>query len=143
MSRLEPAGFTELIPTLEQPVLGICLGMQLLFAASDEEDTPCLGIIPERVRRLPEKPSMPVPEMGWNQIEFESPGRLLAGLPSGGYAYFVHSYAAPIGAYTRATTDYGGAFSSVVEQDNFFGTQFHPERSSLLGARVLENFLKL
>lgn len=143
MTRLQRAGFVELIPTLEQPVLGICLGMQLLFTASDEEDTPCLDVIRERVRRLPEEPSMPVPEMGWNQVEFESPGALLDGIRSGGYAYFVHSYAAPLGPYTRATADYGGPFSAVVEQGNFHGTQFHPERSSLLGARVLENFLKL
>lgn len=143
MTQLAAAGLDDLIPMLSQPVLGICLGMQLLFAASDEEDARCLGIVNERVRRLSRQPGLPVPEMGWNQIEFEPGCALLDGVASGGYAYFVHSYAAPLGPYTRAVSDYGGPFSSVIEQDNFFGTQFHPERSSALGARILENFLKL
>jgi glutamine amidotransferase len=143
MARLERAGFVDLIPELRQPVLGICLGMQLLFTASAEEDTPCLGVIAARVARLPEKDDLPIPEMGWNQIQIAAASRLLEGVASGAYAYFVHSYAAPVGPYTRATSDYGGEFSSVVEQGNFLGTQFHPERSSTLGARILENFVKL
>jgi imidazole glycerol-phosphate synthase subunit HisH len=143
MGRLDRAGFVELVPELRQPVLGICLGMQLLFTASDEEDARCLGILPARVARLPEKTDLPIPEMGWNQIEVSTPSPLLEGVANGAYAYFVHSYAAPVGPYTRATSDYGGPFSAVVEQDNFFGTQFHPERSSALGARILANFLAL
>lgn len=143
MARLERAGFAELVPTLKQPVLGICLGMQLLFTASDEEDTPCLGVIEARVERLPEQEGLPIPQMGWNQLEITRPTRLLDGIESGSYAYFVHSYAAPVGPYTRATSDYGGAFSAVIEQDNFLGTQFHPERSSAVGARILENFANL
>ncbi|WP_428096800.1 imidazole glycerol phosphate synthase subunit HisH [Candidatus Rariloculus sp.] len=143
MSRLERAGFSELVPTLTQPVLGICLGMQLLFAASAEDDARCLGIIPERVSALPHAPGLPVPHMGWNQLEIGAETTLLRNVASGDYAYFVHSYAAPVGSYTRATADYGVQFSSVVEQDNFFGTQFHPERSSALGAVLLANFLGL
>jgi glutamine amidotransferase len=143
MTRLAAAGFAELVPTLRQPVLGICLGMQVLFEDSDEEHTPCLGVIPEHVRRLPERADLPIPQMGWNEIESMGASALLEGIEAGAYAYFVHSYAAPVGAYTRATADYGGPFSAVIEQDNFFGTQFHPERSSTVGARILANFAEL
>jgi glutamine amidotransferase len=143
MARLAAAGLTSLIPTLTQPVLGICLGMQLLFARSEEEDTPCLGVIDAVVRRLPASPALPVPQMGWNQLEPIGASLLLAGVASGAYAYFVHSYAAPLGDYTRALTTYGETFSAVVEERNFFGTQFHPERSSRVGSQILDNFLKL
>ena len=143
MTRLAKAGFVELVPTLTQPVLGICLGMQVLFAASDEEDTPCLGILPARVRRLPEREDLPIPQIGWNELEPCAASPLLAGMEPGAYAYFVHSFAAPVGAYTRATADYGGAFSAVIEHGNFFGTQFHPERSARVGARILANFVGL
>jgi imidazole glycerol-phosphate synthase subunit HisH len=143
MARLAAAGLVELIPTLTQPVLGICLGMQLLFARSEEEDTPCLGVIDAQVRRFPPSPDLPVPQMGWNELDVVGPSPLLAGVPSGSYAYFVHSYAAPPGGYTRALTVYGQAFSAVIEQGNFFGTQFHPERSSRVGAQILDNFLKI
>jgi glutamine amidotransferase len=143
MARLAAAGLVDVIPTLTQPVLGICLGMQLLFARSEEEDTRCLGVIDAEVRRLPPSPELPVPQMGWNQLEPTGPSHLLEGIPSGAYAYFVHSYAAPVGAYTSAVTVYGRPFSSVVEQGNFFGTQFHPERSSRAGAQILGNFLKI
>jgi len=143
MARLAAAGLVDLIPTLTQPVLGICLGMQLLFARSEEEDTPCLGVIEAEVRRLPASPELPVPEMGWNELDPVGECALLQGVPKGAYAYFVHSYAAPPGPFTRALTVYGQSFSSVVEQGNFFGTQFHPERSSRLGAQILDNFLKI
>lgn len=144
MTRLRAAGFAELVPSLTQPVLGICLGMQLLFTASAEEDTECLGLIPARVGKLePADPALPIPQMGWNQLEVTAPSALLEGVQGGEYAYFVHSYAAPVGPYTRAVADYAGPFSAVVEQDNFFGTQFHPERSSTLGARILANFLRV
>jgi imidazole glycerol-phosphate synthase subunit HisH len=143
MARLAAAGVVELIPTLTQPVLGICLGMQLLFARSEEEDTPCLGVIDAPVLRMPASPELPVPLMGWNELEPVGESRLLTDVPRGGFAYFVHSYAAPPGAYTRAVTVYGEPFSAVVEQRNFFGTQFHPERSSRLGARILDNFLNI
>ena len=143
MARLDRLGLTETLPALEVPVLGICLGMQLLFRRSAEEDAECLGIIAADVERLPDEPGLTIPEMGWNQIGFDEPSALTAGITPGCWAYFVHSYAAPVGGYTRAVTEYGRPFSAIVEQDNFYGTQFHPERSSVTGARILENFLKL
>jgi glutamine amidotransferase len=143
MARLAAAGLVDLIPTLEQPVLGICLGMQLLFARSEEENTRCLGIVDAVVARLPGSPDLPVPQMGWNGLEIVDDSPLLADIPPGAYAYFVHSYAAPPGDYTSAVTTYGKAFSSVIRQRNFFGTQFHPERSSRLGSHILDNFLNI
>ena len=143
MDRLRAAGFVDVIPALTQPVLGICLGMQLLFSGSDEEQTPCLGVIDGQARRLPQSPALPVPEMGWNQLQLVADSPLLRGVADGAYAYFVHSYAVPTGSYTRASADYGGPFSAVIEQRNFYGTQFHPERSSRVGARILDNFLRL
>jgi glutamine amidotransferase len=143
MARLREMGFADVVPTLAQPVLGICLGMQLLFKASDEEDTPCLGVIDARVQLLAPGVSLPVPQMGWNALSVTGESPLLAGIAEGAYAYFVHSYAAPPGAYTCAVADYGGPFSAVVQERNFFGTQFHPERSAGLGAQILENFLRI
>jgi glutamine amidotransferase len=143
MARLAAAGLVELIPTLTQPVLGICLGMQLMFARSEEEDTECLGIIDGVIGKLRASPELPVPQMGWNELAPVGDCALLAGVSAGAYAYFVHSYAAPPGDYTRALTTYGQRFSSVIAQRNFFGTQFHPERSSHVGAQILSNFLRL
>lgn len=144
MRRLAAAGLAKVIPRLRRPVLGICLGMQLLFRGSDEDRTHCLGIIDGQVCRLPPSPQLPVPEMGWNQIEpVNEASPLLAGVESGAYAYFVHSYAAPPGPYSRALADYGGPFSAVVQKGNFHGTQFHPERSARMGAVILDNFLRL
>jgi glutamine amidotransferase len=143
MRRLAAAGLDRLIPTLTQPVLGICLGMQLLFAASAEGDTECLGVIPGRAARLAAAPGRAVPHMGWNQLEPCAPCPLLAGIAAGDYAYFVHSYALPPGPDTVATCDYGGPFTAIVSHGNFHGTQFHPERSARTGARLLANFLAL
>lgn len=143
MARLDQLGLTDVLPQLTVPVLGICLGMQLLFQRSDEESAKCLGIIAAPVEKLPDEPNLPIPEMGWNRIEFDSESELTRGIDNGAHAYFVHSYAAPVGTYTRAWTDYGRRFSSIVSQDNFFGTQFHPERSSIVGARILDNFLQI
>jgi glutamine amidotransferase len=143
MTRLDAAGLSEVIPQLSQPVLGICLGMQLLFSGSDEDDAECLNIIRGQAYRFSQNSALRVPQMGWNQIRLGAATELLSGVTDGGYAYFIHSYALPEGDYTRATADYGGPFSAVVEQDNFFGTQFHPERSAGLGARILSNFLAL
>jgi glutamine amidotransferase len=143
MHRLDTAGMSDVLRGLSQPVLGICLGMQLLFRRSREEDTECLGIIDAPVERLPGGPGLPVPEMGWNACEIVTQNALLSDVADGGYAYFVHSYAAPVGPYTLATADYGITFSAVVRERNFYGTQFHPERSSALGARILANFLEL
>ena len=143
MARLAAAGLADVVPTLTQPVLGICLGMQLLFRGSDEDDTKCLGVIDARVRKLPQSSDLPVPQMGWNELEVVASSPLLAGVEPGSYAYFIHSYAAPVGDFTRAVTHYGVPFSSVIEHGNFFGTQFHPERSARVGARVLHNFVNL
>jgi glutamine amidotransferase len=143
MRKLAAAGLAEVVPALAQPVLGICLGMQLLFAGSEEDDARCLGVIDAVVRRMPPRVELPVPRMGWNRLEPVGESALLRGVAAGSYAYFIHSYAAPLGEYTRAVTDYGGPFSAVVEQANFFGTQFHPERSSRLGGQILANFVSL
>jgi glutamine amidotransferase len=143
MRRLESLRLIEVIRDLRQPVLGICLGMQLLFDASDEGDTRCLGLLPGRVERFPDRDGFPVPHMGWNQLDFESDAALLTGIDRGGYVYFVHSFRAPVGPWTVATSDYGGEFSAVVQQRNFFGAQFHPERSGPVGARLLAGFLEL
>ena len=143
MTRLAAAGLAEMVPRLTQPVLGICLGMQLLFAGSDEEDTKCLGVIDARVTKLPQSGDLPVPQMGWNQLEVVADSALLAGVEPGAFAYFIHSYAAPLGGFTRAITRYGVPFSAVIEHGNYFGTQFHPERSAKVGAQVLDNFVKI
>jgi imidazole glycerol-phosphate synthase subunit HisH len=143
MQRLRALGLDRVIPTLEQPVLGICLGMQLLFEASDEGDTACLGILPGRVQRFPDRAGLPVPHMGWNQLEPRGESPLLRGIEPATYVYFVHSYAAPVGPWTAAVSDYGGEFSALVRERNFHGAQFHPERSSRAGARLLANFLGL
>jgi glutamine amidotransferase len=142
MDRLQQKSLDVLIPELTQPVLGICLGLQLLFDRSEEDETPCLGILQGVVRRFDAAPGRPVPHMGWNQVAATRRSPLLAGVPDGGYFYFVHSYAAEVGPATVGQASYGWPFSAVVESGNFLATQFHPERSGVLGARVLENFLR-
>ena len=143
MRRLRRSGVAELLPTLRQPVLGICLGMQLLFERSAEGMTECLGVLPGTVRRLQAAPGRPVPHMGWNQLTGSRQDPLLDGIEPGEYFYFVHSYAVPSSAVTLAHVEYGESVSAVVRRDNFWGTQFHPERSAAAGARLLDNFLKL
>lgn len=143
MRRLEALGLVEAIRALTQPVLGICLGMQLLFEASAEGDKRCLGLLAGRVERFPDRDGYPVPHMGWNRLEFAGPDPLLRGIASGEHVYFVHSYAVPVGPATVATADYGGPFSAVIRQGNFAGAQFHPERSGATGARLLQNFLEI
>ena len=143
MVRLRRDHLHELLPTLRQPVLGICLGMQLLFEASDEGHTQCLGIIPGRAARFAEAAGRPVPHIGWNTMDIERESALLVGLKVDDYAYFVHSYALPVSSATVASTRYGAPFTACVEWGNFFGAQFHPERSAAVGARVLQNFLAI
>ena len=143
MERLHALGLAPVIPTLTQPVLGICLGLQLLFEGSEEGDTECLGIFPARVTRFPHRQGFPVPHMGWNQLVPQTGSPLTRGLGDDAYLYFVHSYAAPVGPWTDAVTDYGGEFSALVRHANFHGAQFHPERSSRAGQRLLANFLAL
>jgi glutamine amidotransferase len=143
MQRLRNSGVAALLPRLEQPVLGICLGMQLLFSRSEEGSTDCLGILPGTVRRLTAAPGRPVPHMGWNQLAPVREDPLLEGITADQYVYFVHSYAAPVTATTLATAEYGIAVAAIVRKDNFWGAQFHPERSAAPGARLLANFLRL
>jgi glutamine amidotransferase len=141
MERLRQRGLDRLLPSLNQPVLGICLGLQLLFESSQEDDTDCLGILQGAVRRFTPAPGRPVPHMGWNQVMPVRSSALFAEVPDNSYFYFVHSYAAETGPTTTGRTDYGWPFSAAVESKNFLATQFHPERSGPLGARVLGNFL--
>jgi glutamine amidotransferase len=142
MARLRLAGLDQLIPQLKQPLLGICLGMQLLFERSEEGPANCLGVIPGAITKLQSVPGRPVPHMGWNQMTQVRPDPLLDGISSIDYVYFVHSFAAPTSLATVAITDYGAALTAVARRENFCGTQFHPERSGLVGARILGNFLK-
>lgn len=143
MRRLVAAGLDDLIPKLTQPVLGICLGMQLLYERSDEQDTPCLGIFPGRARRFERAPGRAVPHMGWNQLRPLGKHALIGGIQPGEFAYFVHSFAVAPGPEAVAVSEYGAEFSAAVSRDNFHGVQFHPERSAKTGARLLANFLEL
>jgi len=143
MRRLEDTGLASTIGLLTQPVLGICLGMQLLFRTSEEGPTRCLDLLPGTVRQIHGAAGRPVPHMGWNQLRPDREDPLLDGIGPDEYAYFVHSYAAPVCAFTLAHTEYGTPMSAVVRHRNFCGTQFHPERSGKTGARLLQNFLRL
>jgi glutamine amidotransferase len=143
MQRLHKGGFGQVLPRLEQPVLGICLGMQLLFTRLEEGDANGLSILDDTVHRLEAAPGRPVPHMGWNRLKRLRDDPLLEGIAADDYVYFVHSYAAPVSSSTLAATLYGAEFASVVRRRNFWGAQFHPERSAEAGARVLRNFLEL
>jgi glutamine amidotransferase len=143
MARLAASGFAEAVPRLTVPVLGICLGMQLLFRRSAEDDVDGLGIIDAPIERLPAEAGLRIPHMGWNRLTRIVDDPLLAGIIDPAYAYFVHSYAAPVGPWTLAAATYGRAFSAIVRERNFVGTQFHPERSAGVGARLLRNFVGL
>jgi imidazole glycerol-phosphate synthase subunit HisH len=143
MTRLRAAGLVEVLPTLKQPVFGICVGMQVLFKSSEEGPVDCLGVMPDTVRKLKAAPGLPVPHMGWNTLVTLRDDPLLEGITGSDYVYFVHSYAAPVSDVTLARTDYGMPVSAVVRRGNFWGAQFHPERSSITGSRVLANFLRL
>ncbi len=142
MTKLRQSGVADLIPQLTQPLLGICLGMQLLFEGSDEDETACLGVLAGRARRFKATPGLPVPHMGWNRISKRREAALLDGIPEGAYFYFVHSFAVDVTDDTIATSDYGRPFTAIVQKANFMGTQFHPERSGEHGARLLQNFLR-
>lgn len=142
MARLRELGLVELLRSLTQPVLGICLGMQLLFEASEEGDTPCLGLLPGTVRKLAPAPGLRVPHMGWNRLEPRRPSPLLDGIAPGDWAYFVHGYAAPVTDDCVAASTHGAPFAAVVSRGQVHGAQFHPERSAATGARLLANFLE-
>ena len=142
MARLDELALVDVLRSLTQPLLGICLGMQLLFDDSEEGDVACLGLVPGRVRRMPESPGVRVPHMGWNRLQPTRASSLLDGIADGAQAYFVHSYAAPVTGDCLARCGHGEDFAAVVQRGNVAGAQFHPERSAATGARLLENFLR-
>lgn len=144
MRRIHALGLALILRSLTQPVLGICLGMQLLFDSSEEGEVACLGIIPEVIKKLSSQDQrLVVPHMGWNKLHLIKSDPLLKNVPDQAYAYFVHSYAAPRGSYTTSYTNYGSSFSATVRLRNYSGAQFHPERSSELGSTLIKNFLEL
>lgn len=140
MKKLKTSGLNHLIPQLTQPVLGICLGMQLMCAASEEGNTTGLGIFPEKVKRF--ENTLKVPQMGWNTLS-QLKGSLFTAIAEEVYMYLVHSYYVPLCNETIARSNYGVTFSAALQKDNFYGVQFHPEKSSIDGAKLLENFLKI
>ena len=141
MAKLRERGLPDVIRSLKCPVLGICIGVQLLCRRSEEGDTECLGIFDNDVRKF-DLQGLKVPHMGWNSITgLRTP--LFDGIDEGAYVYYVHSFAPTLNADTIATTEYGYPFSAAIAKGNFFGTQFHPEKSASVGERLLQNFLKL
>lgn len=143
MAQLQKLNLITVIQQLQQPVLGICLGMQLLYDSSAEGDVTGLGIIPGNINALPTDAGLTVPHMGWNTLSLLKSSLLTAELTNGIYQYFVHSFAAPVNEFTIAATHYGNAFTAIVQRNNFYGTQFHPERSGKMGEVILKNFLRL
>ena len=142
MEFLKQHRLDQLIRGLKQPVLGICLGMQLMCKHSEEGDVECLGIFDTPVNRFPSLPGIKVPHMGWNTLE-QTRSPLFQGLSHEEYVYFVHSYYVPVNPYTIARTEYIQPFSAALHKDNFYATQFHPEKSGKTGERILTNFLNL
>jgi glutamine amidotransferase len=140
MQYLKERGLDAVLRKLEQPVLGICLGLQLLCAYSEEGDTECLGIFPNSVRRF--TGNAIIPHMGWNNFK-SLEGELFKGVKTSDDVYFVHGYFAELGAETLATCNYIQDFSAALRKNNFYATQFHPEKSAGVGARILKNFLEL
>ena len=131
------------IRELKQPVLGICLGMQIMYEHSDEGDVNCLGVFKGSIKRLSPTPPLPIPHMGWNQVQLKSKSKLLEKIPDGSHFYFVHSFRAPLGQEVVAISDYAEEIPAIIENQNWFGTQFHPERSGANGEQLLRNFLTL
>ncbi|MEP7266332.1 MAG: imidazole glycerol phosphate synthase subunit HisH [Saprospiraceae bacterium] len=142
MKFLKDRNLHHLIPSLKQPVLGICLGLQLMCTHSEENNTDCLHILPVQVKKFDSSTGLKVPHMGWNQIELNSNSWIDHSLDNQ-YVYFVHSYYAELNEYTIASTHYGLPFSSIIQKDNFYATQFHVEKSGLVGLKILESFLNL
>lgn len=143
MRRLRELGLVEVLRALQAPLLGVCVGMQLLFEHSEEGDTPCLGLLPGRVRRLRGGPGLRVPHMGWNRLRTLRESPLTRGIDDGDFAYFVHGYAAPAGEDCLLACDHGARFAAVVQRGRVAGAQFHPERSAQAGARLLRNFIEV
>ena len=142
MAYLRERGLDKLIPSLTQPVLGTCVGMQLMCRHSEENDTTCMGIFDIDVRRFPKQPDFKVPHTGWNNIH-SLRGSLTEGISENAYVYFVHSYAADVCPETTAICEYVRPFSAMLHRDNFYAAQFHTEISGDIGQRILENFLTL
>ena len=142
MRRLRELDLVETLRNLDKPLLGVCVGMQLLFEGSDEGDVECLGLLPGRVAKLPAGPGIRVPHMGWNTLLPLRSNSLSAGIGGGDHAYFVHSYAAPVTPDCVFSCEHGIAFAAVVQRGKVAGAQFHPERSAGTGARLLRNFLE-
>jgi len=143
MNKLSQHEIIETITTLSQPTLGICLGMQIFMEYSEEDDTSCLGVFGDSCKLFENQENYPVPHMGWNTIELESSSNLSKGINSGTHFYFVHSYYVPLNSQTIASTTYSKKFSSIIQKDNFVGTQFHPEKSGEQGSILLKNFTNL
>lgn len=143
MQSLRERGFDQALQTLEAPLLGICLGMQLLFDSSEEGDVPCLGLLGGAVRRLHPEIGIHVPHMGWNQLQAHCNAPLLEGIPDDAQVYYVHSFAAPVTDDCIATCTHGARFAAAVQRGHRVGVQFHPERSGAVGARLLANFLAI
>lgn len=142
MARLNELDLVDTLRTLEAPLLGVCVGVQLLFAHSEEDDTPCLGLLPGRVRKLPSAAGIRVPHMGWNTLQRHRASSLVDGIADGDHAYFVHSYAARVDDDSVCSSEHGQRFAAVVQRGNVAGAQFHPERSGAVGARLLKNFIE-
>ena len=142
MGRLRELDLLDTLRTLQAPLLGVCVGMQLLYERSEEGDVECLGLLPGTVRKLPASAGIRVPHMGWNTLRSLRPSSLTQGLTADAYAYFVHSYAAPITGDCVASSENGSAFAAIAQRGHVAGAQFHPERSAAVGARLLQNFIE-
>lgn len=142
MARLRELDLVDVLRTLDRPLLGVCVGVQLLFAHSEEDDTPCLGLLPGRVCKLHAAPGIRVPHMGWNTLQRRRGGSLVEGIADGDHAYFVHSYAAAVDDDCLCSSEHGQRFAAIVQRGNVAGAQFHPERSGAVGARLLKNFIE-
>ncbi len=142
MDSLGRSGLLQWLKTVKVPFLGICIGMQILFDHSDERETPCLGVIAGRVQRF-DAHQVKIPHMGWNRTAIRQANQLFHNIVDGEYFYFVHSFRAPVVETTLAVTEYGSGFSAAVRKDNYFGVQFHAEKSGHAGLQVLRNFIEL
>ena len=143
MDKLKKSNLIEVVRNLKQPTLGICLGMQLLLDHSMENNVNCLSIIEGKCKAFSQQNKCPVPHMGWNNVNFNKPSPLTEDLDNDDYFYFVHSYYVPIANSSIGITDYSESFASIIQKDNFFGTQFHPEKSSDQGSKLLRTFINL
>lgn len=143
MRRIKLARLEPVISALKVPTLGICLGMQLFYESSFEGGVHCLGILEGKVERMQAGPGISIPHMGWNEVVYQKKSPLFNDIPSSSYFYFVHSYKAAMGSAVVALTHHGEVLPAAVQKDNFYGTQFHPERSGAIGAKLISNFLGL